>query len=952
MYELFIEGFKVDIDQKLSVQLTFAIDDISNFSSRETGFSKTIILPGTGRNNQIFGFIFDIGSFNYELPGGANIGSVFNAAQTSRAELRLNGLLVLKGVFRITNIIKDKDIIEYEGALFGELSGFVSQINNKKLEDLDFSLYNHNYTQQKIVNSWDNKITKSVNGIFTTITDTIIIDSFYDLSDIEVGDEIIIEGASDLNNNDTYNVISISLTSAAYFIGVNKNLTNNLGDSFTITYSVGTGKGYYYPLIDYGTYSSDKINYDIKTFRPALYVKEYIDKIFEDSGYRYSSEFLNSSFFKTLIIPNNFSKLTKKITDLIEAKNTTTQTFLNTSFVPITKRLKYNSIPLLENFTIANQDTFTYTGDDTQIALKINIIGSAKFMSTTNDSIRFNLRLGDNSFQPVIYSKVYSRAAFGNSVNINIDETIISSIKTNDIFYIEVIHVRTDSGTEVTLNNLIVNSLNPITADIQENDFLSLNTLIPKNITQKDFFTWIVKMFNLYIYEDKLDDKVLNIVPYKDFLNNEQLDWTFKISRDKPWQIKPMGLLNSRFFEYKYKEDNDFYNEGYKKKYNLPYGSNLQDTQFQFAKDKQTVEVGFSPTVLVQYETTDKVLPAIYKKSKGNAVDQEELTDSNIRILLTKKMTGVDGWYIQNAGVNLGSQLTSYGYAGHFDDPLNPTKDINFGANSEIYFDPNTYPTANLFNTYWSGYIAEIVDKDSKLLTCHARLTPLDIAQLDFSKPIIVDSVLFRLNKIEDYDYRNDELVKVELLKVINFKPTCSSKWTKKNYTGTTFRNGDTIPEVTNSITWATTTSPAWCYYNNDPSTEAIYGKLYNWYAINDPRGFAPEGYRVPSVSDWDGLIQCLGGESVAGGKLKSLELWDSPNTGATNEDKFNGIPSGVRTTDLTFEWQGQYGYFWTSEAIDSDNAYCYYLSYQSSDMTDGNFLSKKYGVSVRLIKE
>jgi hypothetical protein len=283
-------------------------------------------------------------------------------------------------------------------------------------------------------------------------------------------------------------------------------------------------------------------------------------------------------------------------------------------------------------------------------------------------------------------------------------------------------------------------------------------------------------MFNLYVTEDKLKEKHLIIEPYKDYYDlSESIDWTYKVARDKPWQIKPMGMLNGRFFEYKYKDDNDFYNEGYKKKYNLPYGSNLQDTFFQFAKDKQTTEVGFSPTVLVKYAGKDKVVSAIYKKSQGNEVDQEEQMDSNIRILMVKKITGVASWYITDNGadlkqdpVNLSSALTVYGYAGHFDDPTNPTIDINFGAAEEIYCEPNTYPGNNLFNTYWSPFIGEIADKDSKILTCHAYLTELDIAKLDFSKPVFIDGVLWRINKIIDYDASSNELTKVELLKVIN----------------------------------------------------------------------------------------------------------------------------------------------------------------------------------------
>jgi hypothetical protein len=136
--------------------------------------------------------------------------------------------------------------------------------------------------------------------------------------------------------------------------------------------------------------------------------------------------------------------------------------------------------------------------------------------------------------------------------------------------------------------------------------------------------------------------------------------------------------------------------------------------------------------------------------------------------MMAKKITGVSSWSITNNGAAIGAALTAYGYAGHFDDPVNPTKDINFGAASEIYFDPLTYPTNNLFNDYWSAYIAEIADKDSKILTCHVYLNDLDIAQLDFSKPVFIDGVLWRINKVMDYDSTSGELTKVELLKVIN----------------------------------------------------------------------------------------------------------------------------------------------------------------------------------------
>jgi hypothetical protein len=771
MYELYIEGFKVDIDQKISVQLSFAIDDVANFSSRETGFSKTIVLPGTGRNNQIFGYIYDLASFNYEQPGAANIGAFFNVAQTSRAELRLNGLLVLKGVFRITNIVKDKDIIEYEGAIFGELAGFVAEIGTNKLEDLDFSVYNHNYTRDNIVNSWDNKVIDTVTAGFFTISGKNYI-TFAGTKDygLQNVNQIIITDSVIPANNKTYTILfyGVDGVNGYSILQVQESVTFSSSDDITIQFTRPSGTGYYYPLIDYGTYSTPQTNpgrvkrdYDYRTFRPALFVKEYIDKMFEPSGYTYESSFFDSAFFKKLIVPNNTKELKSLFTDLLDVSSS--RYSLIYQLPEREDILSFNNENLKRNITGNGNPNYTYTGPNAKLKFQFNITG--------------RIRKGAGSF---FFVRLYRNSTLIKEYNpntfnfiLNLTDIIEFDIQTNDTFHFTIFY-KNLIDSYLDFNYLRVNSTNPILTDSVLGSDILIKYSIPRNILQKDFFIWIMKMFNLYITEDKIKEKHLLIEPYVDYYDlSESIDWTYKVARNKPWNIKPMGMLNGRFFEYKYKEDNDFYNEGYKKKYNLPYGSRLEDTAFQFAKDKQTIEIGFSPSVLIQYQNTDKVLTAIYKKSSGNAVDQEERMDSNIRIMMAKKMTGVTSWFIRNndaapASANLGAALTAYGYAGHFDDPVNPTKDINFGAAEEIYFDPNSYTSNNLFNDYWSEYISEIADKDSKILSCYVHLTPLDIAQLDFSKAILIDGIRFRLNKIEDYDYTNNELVKVELLKIIN----------------------------------------------------------------------------------------------------------------------------------------------------------------------------------------
>jgi hypothetical protein len=145
----------------------------------------------------------------------------------------------------------------------------------------------------------------------------------------------------------------------------------------------------------------------------------------------------------------------------------------------------------------------------------------------------------------------------------------------------------------------------------------------------------------------------------------------------------------------------------------------------------------------------------------------EDVTEHVIRILQAKKVTGVTSYAVKNGSTTLAT-LTTYGYAGHLDDPDAPNADLNFSTPSELYFELATdYPTANLFNAYWSEYMAEITDKDSKLLTAFVYLKAKDIYSLDFSKLIMIDGALWRLNNVQDYNPMDIGITKAEFLKVI-----------------------------------------------------------------------------------------------------------------------------------------------------------------------------------------
>jgi uncharacterized protein (TIGR02145 family) len=172
-----------------------------------------------------------------------------------------------------------------------------------------------------------------------------------------------------------------------------------------------------------------------------------------------------------------------------------------------------------------------------------------------------------------------------------------------------------------------------------------------------------------------------------------------------------------------------------------------------------------------------------------------------------------------------------------------------------------------------------------------------------------------------------------------------------QNLDVTTYRNGDIIPQVTDPIDWDALTTGAWCYYNNDPANGAIYGKLYNWYAVNDSRGLAPAGWHIPSDVEWTTLGTHLGGNAVAGGKMKTTgTTWNSPNSGATNESGYSGLPGGFRNTGAFFN-DGTNGNWWSATQTSTINAWSRNLTNTSSTLFR-NFNKKSNGYSVRCLRD
>jgi uncharacterized protein (TIGR02145 family) len=175
--------------------------------------------------------------------------------------------------------------------------------------------------------------------------------------------------------------------------------------------------------------------------------------------------------------------------------------------------------------------------------------------------------------------------------------------------------------------------------------------------------------------------------------------------------------------------------------------------------------------------------------------------------------------------------------------------------------------------------------------------------------------------------------------------------WMANNLDVTHYQNGDPIVLLEPDEYWRQTTEGAWCFYENDSLSHSKFGKLYNWYAINDPRGICPKGWRVPSKKDWMELINFAGGDSLAGGNLKNTELWQRLHENAEDAFSFGAIPAGYRLTSGEFMNQGIITVYWTSDKADQNNAWDIFII-SKSPIAGISQTGAEHGFSCRCIKE
>ena len=552
------------------------------------------------------------------------------------------------------------------------------------------------------------------------------------------------------------------------------------------------GAGYVYPMINYG--GMGVTSWDVNDFFPAIYVKTYIDEIFDAAGYSYTSTFFSSSYFKHLIVPFAGEKLTiSALTAYQRTFRANTSALTSGVAVTIYNPIVYNAEtldPLNQFNTSTGKFTTAQRGYYSFYASGVSTFDAITTVTQNPYPQLLNFYANVNVYRASVLINTYN---IGYDFNPTNSPTMPSGtvLKTftyqgwtptfvcdvGDVVQVEVRSPYSSSyayglvGQTISANSVFLNQIS--NTAIVDGSPLTINETLPIDIKQADFLMSVIRMFNLFVETDKNDSNNLIIETYDAFYGaGTTQDWSKLLDVSKPVTIKPMGALDARRYTVKYTQDTDYWNKFYFDAYGKTYGEYNKDITNDFLKNENKNEVLFAPTPSIGTTAVDRIIPEIYTL---DSTGLQTRLRSKLRILYYVGAKNTVNGFTYTSAVTGSSSEIYYPYAGHIDDPITPTADLSFGVPNEIFYvnpyGQTSYTNNNLFNQYHKVFIDEITDVNSKIVTAFFRLQPLDILNLSFRNKIYIDGQYYRLNKVIDYNPLVDDVTKCELLKIKNGVP-------------------------------------------------------------------------------------------------------------------------------------------------------------------------------------
>jgi hypothetical protein len=754
--------------------------------------------------------------------GVFNVNSTnFDASKKADAYILDNGQFFTNGNIRLISIFSsDYDgKVEYEITFFGETSDFGSKIGGGFLNELNFTQYNHNKTWNNIVQSW-------TNGLFS-------------------GDVV-------------YGLIEWGYTYNANNQPIQPTLSNGFSNSFTL--------------------SSKALL--LEQWKPQFRAKAIWDTIFEESGYTYDSQFIDSAFFKGLyVISENVAQATLNRTNTFIAEQSTSSTnVVGAQARPlITPNIisdpggNFNGSTLIYTAPSAGAYTFTY---DAGAYLGW---GGGGFFPPLNIDAVVQFRIIDAVTQSTIAT---SGPQFISEGYTTIGDSVVCSLGAG-----QQIKFTLDSycnGGQCFTGSTQLELLQTRVACTIAPDILSINSIMPSNVRKIDFMRSIINRFRLVFVPSRDNEMHFTIVPWKDWiLQGNSLDWSNKLDTSKDLKITPLFYGQDRFQIYKDQEDGDYLNYQYQLTYKQTVGQLNLDSTNELIKGTKITQDQFAPTPIapIGYKDGDTsgsrfLIPHIAKDTGSNQdttgttviTGKREPIQPKLRLvfyngLITSPLT----WYARTQNESQGTSFTALNtyplMSSYSSWPITPTTvDLNWENEPPFWNEADTYlgsgnVTNSVFNVYWKTWYDVTFDPYSRIVEANMILDYGDILDLKFNDYIFIKDAWYFVNKISDFIVGQKTNCRVELIKVGNI--------------------GLTLPIVTPQYTEVTLcrgvdVCSAYCCIANQGAVDGTYwingatlGQSNTIYSNSTGTTFAPAGYysdgSVVAILNASGAITSFG---------------------------------------------------------------------------------------------
>ena len=751
--QLYINDILVELNKSIPFPLTFQISDIRDLSARKGSSSKTITLPGTRINSNIMSTVYALTTA--DSTSGSVIAN-FDPSIKAKARYYQDGILQFEGIIQLKECIKKNGSWSFNMVMFAEQIDIVGLLKNYKIKELGWSEYNHNLTALNQTNSWTGVIQKD---------------------------------------------------------GVNYN--NYSGTDWL-------GEGYYYGLIDYGMDRLTPTTFETDNIPPQIFLKSIVDKMFEKIGVTYDSEFFDSQLFKKLLMAYeggvlpNIDDATAALQSIeTDQKNNAdgfilSELLIGTSFSPgvfsftgaTINNANYSSDsgtnvdpssqiqsnePLL---FVAQQEgdyTLSYSGTH-DVNADFVFVGAASNDGEVYCKFQAKSKLYVNN-QPtaetVIWYNELSSATLTNSFSASFDTSFDINLAASDT--VAMVIEFTKYGATVTDSTATYAQLSwDVTAttceldidyaiqQIQPGNNLNIKSFLP-DMDCFTFFKGLVTMFNLYVKPDTDNPYNLNINPLNDFYNGSAnaLNWTELLDESKDIKVTPTVNFSAKEYQFGFADDKDYWNERYQEDVTRQYGSKSVKSGSQFATTVTKMILPFSNKLLGEIPETNLVVPRNFQV-KTDESGVSEITQKKGKPFIVQIKNGNVGtlqsgdWTHINE-LDVATVKTEYPYVGHLDDIDTPTFDLQFDVPSYVFYNVPagvSYTTNNLW-LYHEKFIKELIDRNGKMLSCSLRLNSNHINSLDFGDLINIDGVVYRLQKIAEYNSNDDNSTKSELIRLI-----------------------------------------------------------------------------------------------------------------------------------------------------------------------------------------